>query len=195
MNFNKLPKEKQTQLIAVILFTLAGISGLWFTLLKPQYDKLDKLGQSKIAAQAKLQQAKDTIKNAPRLESDLAEASKMLAEAESDVASGDLYLWTINVVRKYKAGYSVDIPQFGQLGAVQDTTLLPSFQYKQTTMTIAGTGHFSDVGRFVADFENRFPHIRIQNLSLELNAVPSSDDPETLAFKMDLVMLVKPGAS
>lgn len=195
MNFNKLPKEKRTQLVAVVFFTLVAACGVWFTLLAPQYDKLSKLAQEKVATQNKLQQAKDTVKNAVQLEADLAAATKALAAAEADVASGDLYFWFINTLRHFKAAYPVDIPQFGQIDGVHDVTLLPAFEYKQTTISVAGAGHFSDIGRFVADFENHFPHIRIINLNLELNGTTSADDPETVSFRMDMVTLVKPNAS
>ena len=38
-----------------------------------------------------------------------------------------------------------------------DVNLLPNFPYKQATLTVAGTAHFHDLGRFLADFENQIP--------------------------------------
>jgi len=72
-------------------------------------------------------------------------------------------------------------------------SLIPNFPYEQASITVAGRAHFHDFGRFVADFENQFPHIRVLNLDLDLDTV--STQPEMLSFKMDIVTLVKPNPS
>jgi hypothetical protein len=71
--------------------------------------------------------------------------------------------------------------------------LLPQFPYKQATITIGGAALFYDFGQFVADFENQSPYVRILNLSLEPIPSLGSVEQEKLAFKMDVVFLVKPG--
>ena len=73
--------------------------------------------------------------------------------------------------------------------------LLPNFPYKQASLSLAGTAHFHDFGRFLADLENQFPHIRVVNLSLDLNPSPAAEDQETVSFKLDLVTLVKTNPS
>jgi hypothetical protein len=108
---------------------------------------------------------------------------------ETDMASGDLYSWVINTVRQFKAPYRVDIPQFSPLGPTTDVNLLPSFPYKQTTFSVQGTAYYHDFGRFLADFENQFPHVRVLNLSLDLDA--TSQDPERLSFRMDIAALIR----
>ena len=85
----------------------------------------------------------------------------------------------------------MEIPQFSQLGSPMDVTVLPSFPYKQATLTVAGTAHFDDLGRFLADFENQFPHVRLVNLSVDANANSLTVEPEMLSFKMDIITLVK----
>src|ERR1035441_2968400 len=60
---------------------------------------------------------------------------------------------------------------------------------------VAGTAHFHDFGRFLADLENQFPHIRVLNLSLELNQSPIAEEQETVSFKLDIVTLVKTNPS
>jgi hypothetical protein len=194
MNLNKLPKEKRNQLVLVIMIGLLAISGLGFGLIRYQYDKLALLAQAKAEAEGKLSKIQDAVKHADRLEAEVAAASEKLAGAESDMASGDLYVWSINTLRRFKSSYKVEIPQFGQLDGPRAMTLLPSFPYSQATLTVAGTGHFHDLGRFLADLENQFPHFRVLNLSLDLNPSPASEDRETLSFRMDIVALVKPNA-
>jgi hypothetical protein len=191
MNLRKLSKEKRQQLVLVAMLTLMALSGLGFGLIRYQYQNLTRLADAKASTEKNLQLIGDSVKNASRRESDLAQAKKALAEAENDIASGDLYSWVINALRQFKAGYNVEIPQLNPIGPVSEVTMLPGFPYKQVTLTVAGTAHFDDLGRFLANFENHFPHIRVLNLNLEPNPSPVPEDVETLLFKMDIVTLVK----
>jgi len=192
MKSSKLPQEKRNRLILVVLATLIAIVALYLGLIRRQDDNLIRLAQQKAAAAKKLQVVRDSIRRADQIKAELDEAKTTLAVAESDIGSGDLYAWVINWLRQYKAPYKVEIPQFSQLGSPVDVNLLPRFPYKQTTLTVAGTAHFHDLGHFLADLENQFPHVRLQNLSLDVNAASPSVESETLSFKMDIVTLVKP---
>jgi len=195
MNLSKLPKEKLNRLILVILATLIAIAGLYFGLIRRQNENLVRLAQQKAAAAKKLQVIRDAIHRADQIKAQLDEAKTTLTAAESDIASGDLYAWVIDWLRQYKAPYKVEIPQFSQLGAPADVNLLPRFPYKQTTLTVAGTAHYHDLGRFLSDLENQFPHVRLLNLSLDVNAISPSAETETLTFKLDIVTLAKPNQS
>jgi|SRR6266850_1262084 len=189
MNLRKLPKEKRNQLIGVVLVTIAVLGGLGFGLVRHQYDTLLRLADKRVIVEGKRDQMRVAIKNADRLESDLNDLKKKLAAMETDMASGDLYSWVINTVRQFKAPYRVDIPQFSPLGPTTDVNLLSSFPYRQTTFSVQGTAYYHEFGRFLADFENQFPHIRVLNLSLDLDS--TSQDPERLSFKMDIAALIK----
>ena len=191
MNSRKLSKEKRNRLVLVALATLIAVAGLYFLLIQRQNEGLARLAQKKAAAAKKLQVVLDTIHQADQIKAELDEAENSLATAESDVASGDLYAWVVNWLRGFKTPYKVEIPQFSQLGSPADVNLLPRFPYKQATLTVAGTAHFHDLGRFLADLENQFPHIRLLNLSVDANAPSASVEPETLSFKMDIVTLAK----
>jgi hypothetical protein len=191
MNFAKLPREKRNQFILVVVITLAVLSGLGFGLIKYQYENLKHLADRKVEADKKFLQMEDAVKNSAKIESDLIEAKQTLSQLESDVApQGDLYSWVIGMLRSFKGPYKVEIPQYSQMGPTTDMSMLPAFPYKQASMTVAGKAHYHDLGRFLADFENRFPHIRILNLGLDVDGNPQ--EAEMLAFRMDIVTLVKP---
>jgi cell division protein FtsB len=192
MNFSKLSKEKRNQLILVVLVTLGAVAGLGLGLVKYQKENLVRLAERKAVAEKKLAQMEDAVKHAARLQSDLTDAKQTLSQLESDIApAGDLYSWLISTIRSFKAAYrQVEIPQYSQIGPTTDMTMLPGFPYKQASMTIAGKAHYHDLGRFLADFENKFPHIRILNLALDVDGNPQ--EVEMLAFRMDIVTLVKP---
>ena len=191
MNARKLSKEKLNQLILVGLATLIAVVGLYFGLIRHQNESLVRLADKKTAASKKLKVVLDAIHRADPIKADLDAARNTLAAAESDLASGDLYAWVVNWLRQFKAPYKVEIPQVSQLGSPMDVSLLPNFPYKQATLTVAGTAHFHDLGQFLADLENRFPHVRLLNLSLDANAPAMNVEPETLSFKMDIITLIK----
>ena len=109
------------------------------------------------------------------------------------MASGDAYSWVVNLLRRFKLPYKVEIPQVNQPTAPTDVNLLPSFPYKQVTLKVSGTGYYDDFGKFIADFENEFPHVRVANWSLEPAATGTSAG-EKLQFTVDLIVLVKPNA-
>lgn len=187
-------KEKQQQLILTILVTAMVLCGLWFGLIRIQKQSLRSLAERRTAAARQLEKVKHAIANADQLEAEVEEAERQILKLEEGMAAGDLYAWAINTVRQFKLPYKVEIPQFSQIDGPKDNNLLPRFPYKQATLTIGGTGHFHDFGRFLADFENAFPYARVLNLTLEPMSGLVTENRERLAFKMDIAMLVKPGA-
>jgi hypothetical protein len=189
-----LPKAKRNSLILVILTTVGLMAGVWFGLISFQKGNLKRLATDKISAQRKLADMKKMIDSAEGVEIELADARKDLTNVENGMASGDLLSWTINTLRRFKLAYKVEIPQFSQIDGPKDTTILADFPYKQATLTVAGSGAFHELGRFIADFENQFPYARVQNLSMEPSTQVSAEK-EKLSFRMDIVVLVKPSAS
>jgi Tfp pilus assembly protein PilO len=187
---NRLSKEKRNHLVLVIIVVLAVIAGLWFSLIRTQQEDLHALADKKKEDSNKLEQIGDTIKNSKKAELELASVSNQLAQAERDMPSGDLYLSLVNTIRKFKADYAVQINDFTPTGSDTAVNLLPRFPYRQVTVSVSGVAHYHDLGKFVADFENRFPTSRILNLELSPASVTSADAKEKLAFKMEIVSLV-----
>jgi len=192
MNFKKLSKEKRKQLAGVVALTIAVLAALGYFLIRGGYDKLTQLEQKKITAQAKLEQMQKSVERAKTVEAAFTETQQVLTEKEKGMASGDLYSWMHSTIRKFSRNYKVEIPQIGSVSTPTEVNLLPKFPYKQATLNVAGTAYYHELGRFVADFENSFPLMRIVNLTLELNPTPTANDRDKLAFRMDVVTLVKP---
>ncbi|HXS67631.1 MAG TPA: type 4a pilus biogenesis protein PilO [Candidatus Polarisedimenticolia bacterium] len=187
---NRLSKEKRNQLILVGIVVVAIIAGLWFGIIRSQQDELHTLAQKKTDDQTKLSQIQDTIKNSEKAKTELLAVSNQLALAEHDMPSGDLYLSLVNTIRKFQSRYDLQISQFTPTGGDAPCNLLPRFPYRQVTVSISGIAHYHDLGKFVSDFENRFPTSRILNLDLSPSSVTSAEDKEKLAFKMEIVSLV-----
>jgi hypothetical protein len=191
MNLKKLSKEKRNHLVLVALITAMALGGLGFGLINFQYDNLKLIASDTADAAKKLGKMKDGIRRAEQLENELTETAKTLAALENDMVAGDFYSWGLDMVKRFRAAYKVEVPVVNQ-PVLGETTLLPKFPYKQAAFTLGGTGYYHDVGKFLADFENQFPHIRIVNLTLEPPSGLATSEKEKLEFKMDVVALVRP---
>lgn len=185
---NLLPKNKQkrNQLFVTLVVVILAIAGLGFGVIRPQYTKLNSIHQATAATQAKWQASERLIQQSTSSASNLADLSLELSSNEDDMAAGDIYAWTLDTVRHFKARYKVELPGIGQ-PTVCPMDLLPGFPYQQLRFSISGTGYYHDIGKFIADFENRYPHMRVVNLDI----APLGSDSEKLSFRADIVALVK----
>jgi hypothetical protein len=188
----KISKEKQKQLALVVIATFAVLGIIGYVFIKGGYAKLQTLEQKKIAAGEKLDQMQKAAKRSKEVEKTYSETRDSLAEKEADMASGDLYSWMFTTLRRFQKGYKVELPQISPVVS-GEVNLLPKFPYQQAMVTVGGSAHFHELGRFIADFENAFPYMRISNLSLDVNPGSAPTDFEKLSFKMEIVTLVKPG--
>jgi Tfp pilus assembly protein PilO len=187
----KISNEKRNQLILVLVVAVAVLAGIWFGLISLQQEHLQALADRRSEVQAKLDKVQSAVKNADRFESEVTEICKRLADLEEDMAPTDPYGWMFSKIRLFKMPYKVEIPQISQ-PVLNDVNLLPKFPFKQATFTMAGTGHFHDVGKFLADLENHFPYFRVVKLDLAPAPTSTDNEKEKLQFVMDVVTLVKP---
>ena len=183
----KLPKEKRNQVILVWLIVIAIVVGWAFMVLDYQLKARQRAGDSlsKRIDQFTTMTNLIALKEQKRAEAE--SAGYELDVIESKMINGDAFSWAVNTLRDFKQGRNVDLPQISQ-PAITKTSLLPGFPYDQAKLTVAGLAHFHDLGMFIADFENQFPHVRINNLDIQ----PNTTGDERLNFRMDIIFLVKP---
>jgi hypothetical protein len=187
----KISKDKRNQLIAVTLGTLLAVVALWFLLIHGQQGRLREVSARIAETQEKLGIMRKAVQESPKVTAELEVAAKQLSSLEEDMGSGDLYSWIIDTVKRFKVSHRVDIAQFGTV-ATSDMNLFPNFPYRQAQLGVSGTAYYHDFGKFLADFENRFLSMRIQNVELEPASAVAPEDKEKLSFRMEIVMLVKP---
>jgi len=188
----RLPPDKRNMLIAVIVATLALIALVYFFLIAPQNAESLKLASKTNFELTKLQQIKTTIKQADATATTAGEVAAVLNSAENDTASGDVFAWTYDTIRQFKAGRHVEITTIGQ-PVQSDEDLLANFPYKQIKFQIIGNGYYHDIGKFAADLENKFPHMRVVSLIIDTASGPDAVT-EKLTFRMEIAALVKPNA-
>jgi Tfp pilus assembly protein PilO len=192
-----LPKDKRDRLVLVALATVAVLVGLYYGVVSSQRRSLDALAKRKADQEGKLSGAERLAGSVSQFQKNLDESSGKLKAIESSMASGDMYSWVILTVNNFKENYKIDIPQFSR-EVPGEVGMLPRFPYRAAVFHIRGTAHYHDFGRFVADFENSFPYMRIQNIELDPSGGSSANkvhEPEKLAFKMEIVALVNPNSS
>ena len=187
---NRLPKEKRDQLVLVGMGTLFLLILIVFSLIRPQYAAISAIKARTDDARKDLQSKEDTIKKADTVSTQLADLTYTLSQAEGDMVSGDPAQWIYNTIRNFKEHYKVDISVNSQL-SMGEVDLLPHFPYKQLKVTVGGTAYYHDLGKFIADFENTFPHARITNLTLD-PVGGTGDNSEKLTFRMDIIALANP---
>lgn len=191
-----LPKDKRDRLILVILASVAVVVGLYYGVVSSQRRSLEALAKRRTEQEGKLKGAERLAGSVSQFQKNLEASAGTLKAIEATMASGDMYSWIILTVNSFKENYKVDIPQFSR-EVPCEVGVLPKFPYRAALFHIRGTAHYHDFGRFVADFENSFPYMRIQNIELEPSGGSNANkasEPEKLAFKMEIVGLVSPNS-
>ncbi len=176
----------------VILATVAAISAVYFLLIKPQNEQNARIAAEAIDKTAELEKIEKSIHQADATTVALSDITSQLTRAETDVATGDVFAWTYDTIRQFKTNYHVEIPNIGQ-PILSDVDLLAGFPYKQVRVSLSGTAYYHDLGRFITDFENNYPHMRMVNLQIEPSVQPGGPT-ERLAFRVDVIALVKPNS-
>src|SRR5579871_51836 len=183
--FNKLSKEKKSHLILVALLTVGAIGGIWYGLISNQKDKIAEIAKKIDDTHGQLTKMQQVVKEAAQVDDALKIAVKKLGDIEIGIptSSGDLYSWIVNALKQFNTpGYKVDMPQFG-IPSVAEMRMLPSFPYSQATVPVSGSAYYWDFGKFLADFENKFPYMRVQNINLVPGGGLTPADRERLVFQ------------
>ena len=186
---NKISKEKRKDLVLVVLITAAVLFGLGFGLIKHQYATLASLENKRSGINNQLEQMRALVRRAGLTKNELAISIEHLSKLEKNMASGDVYIWMIDTLRHFKQSYKVEIPQVSQ-PIVGDVTLLRKFPYKQAALSVSGSARYHELGKFLADLENQYPHFRV--LNLEVTPASAAGEMGLLSFKFDIVALVNP---
>lgn len=190
---NKLPKEKQTQMIMVAVGAIAVVAVLFVFVIMPQNEYVRDRYKKRNDLADQVAKAETYVKNSAKIQEDLEAAQKKLGAIEDTMASGDLYFWLITTMNEFKKAYRVDIPSYSHEELVP-VGALPDFPYGGAKYLVRGTAYYHDFGKFLSDFENQFPYFRVQNIELEpaeTGPNTTAENREKLAFKIEIVALVK----
>src|SRR5206468_4612557 len=156
----------------------------------------EEMAKKQVEQENKLQSAERLVGSTAQIQRNLTASFARLKAIESTMASGDMYSWIISTVNTFKENYRVDIPQFSR-EVPTEVGMFAHFPYRAAVFHLRGMAFYHDFGKFVADFENTFPYMRLQNIELDpptASNAAAQNDQEKLAFKMEIVALVNPNA-
>ena len=189
-----LPKEKRDRLVLICLGACAIMAGLYLGLISTQKKSLEAMAKRRQEQETKLNNGQRLASSVPQIQKNLEAVAGRLKAIEATMPSGDMYSWVILTVNTFKENYKVEIPQFSR-EVPANVGMYAEYPYRAAIFTLRGTAHFHDFGRFVADFENTFPYMRIQNIELDPSSTSNANqqsEEEKLTFKMEIVTLVNP---
>jgi len=190
----KLTQEKKKQIATVAVAGALALVGIWFFGIRTLQEKQAQLLAKITETQNKEHEARKLVQQAPQRQAELDESLRRLEELETRMVSGDTNNWIRTVMNQFRAAgnhTAVEISTFSNAEEFQ-IGMLPDFPYKSALYRLNGQAFYHDIGRFIADFENAFPHIRVQNIDLQPIDASQSAVPERLSFTMEIVALIKP---
>jgi len=208
---NKLSKEKRDRLVLTCIVIIGVLGALYTFVLGAQKDQLATLETQISGIQGKLSKAETMVRNAETIEASLAQNKTVIETSQENMApQGQYYYWFLKLIDQFRkdekldTGFIMDItqPEFVDAG------LLPKFPYKAASFGLRLNGHFYEVGKFVADLENRFPYFRVQNMRMSPHgssamsagngreaAAPAENTQDKLIVELRVVALIKPGTT
>ncbi len=193
----QLSNEKKQHLVAVVMGTLMVLGLVYFFVISSAKASLAKIHTDIAEAEKKYSDASKLVRSSEAEDEKLTRREEQLAAIEAGMVSGDPNLWIRLTFDKFRAQapYKVEIPNF-PTPSMGDMAMIPEFPYKAATYRVAGSAYYHDIGKFLSEFENFFPYIRVLNLDLSPEEAATSsatgDDREKLTFSFEIVVLVKP---
>jgi Tfp pilus assembly protein PilO len=191
---SKSPKEKRERLILAVMMSLAGIAGIWFGLLEPQQASLRNKAKLLQETQAKLTAVQRELRLTETFKKHLETARQQIESMEAKMPTGDVYRWAIRSITSLQTN-NVEIANL-EPPRIGESSILPKVPYKTALLSVNGTAYYHDFGKFLANLENSYPHMRVQRLELEPTQFgeATTAGQEQLNFKLEILALVKASA-
>src|ERR1700744_3221598 len=98
----RLSPAKKNQLVMVLMITAALLGSVYFLLISPQNSANQKLAKDIGDQTAELDKYKKVISQAQATSKQLTDITTQLNQAEQDIATGDVYSWTYDTLRRFK---------------------------------------------------------------------------------------------
>lgn len=191
---NKLSKAKRDQLILVCLGVVVAIVGIYYGFITGQKKTVEAAEKKALEARTKVDKAEAVLKRKDMVQEELADLGQKLKAIEDTMPAGDLYSWVLITMNNFIAPRKISNFSSSR-ETITDVSLIPKFPYKSASFKINLTAHYHDFGAFLADFENQYPYVRIQNIDIgPASSQTSGGDPERLDISFQLVTLIRPSS-
>ena len=183
---NKLTPEKRKQILMIGAGTLVALVLLYMVVItNQQMGLLEEDGRIKEAA-SKLEDAELWIKKAKIILPEYEAVKVEILKEEVGMAPSfrnDWKVWMCTALYFVQTNRHHDV----MLGEItldpgeMYAELLPKFPYSATRFRVPIIGYYNDLGKYLADVENQFPYLRVENLMMipQAAAGPNAGGPNT----------------
>jgi len=194
---NKLPKDKRDKLL-LICFAIVGIvSVLYFLVLSDMKDEQAVLGTKITSLKDKIDKSEMLMKKQSDFQAHSEQLRKALNDRQAQMPKpGEDHVWFLRIMEERRAKFNLDISEIRNPEPA-DPGVLPKFPFKGVAFNVTLIGAYTDFGRFLADFENSYPYMRVQIISVSpdlqqsAGAGASAEDASKLRFNFRVISLVK----
>jgi|ERR1041385_1155660 Tfp pilus assembly protein PilO len=195
---NKMSKDKRDKLILICIGVVGIIAVLYFFVLTDLKDEQAMLAAKVTSLRDKIDKSQRILKRQSDFQANLDRLRKDLAEKEADMPRpAQDHSWFIKLMEDRRAKFDLEIQDIRNPEA-WDPGILPKFPFKATSFNVTLIGRYTDFGRFLADFENSFPYMRVQlmNITPDVQQAPpgmpqAGEDAGKLRFNFRVISLIK----
>jgi Tfp pilus assembly protein PilO len=196
---NKLSKDKRDKLMLIGIGVVASLAVLYFFVLADMKDELSLLGAKTASLRDKIDKSERVLKKQNDFEANLATLRQALDARQAQMPRpGQDHVWFLNLMEERRTKFNLDISEIRN-PETWDPGVLPKFPFKAVSFTVTVIGSYTDFGRFLADFENMYPYMRVQMMNIVPDAplaAPGStqmpgDDGGKLRFNFRVISLIK----
>jgi len=189
---NPFPKKKQHQILLLVVSAALAAALIWYALIDPARSSLKATAQGISQLMSKLKAEKHNAGLAEGFKNDLETAAGRLRAIEGEMPEGDLYRWLINTLLPFQSQHHVEFSSF-EPPQPGDLKLWPNSPYKWSAFSVMGTANYHSFGKFLAEFENTYPHFTLRMVELEPAGSESGspEDDRNLRFRMEFLTPVK----
>jgi Tfp pilus assembly protein PilO len=196
---NKLSKDKRDKLLLTIIGIVGVLSVLYFLVITDQKEEIAQLKSKITALSSKVNTAERLSKRGQEVEANFELQKKILTQKQIEMPRpGQDHAWFLNLMEDRRRKYELEVDDIKTPEAIE-SGILPKFPFRAVALNVTMVGTYYDFGRFLADFENSYPYMRVQSLKIvpEIRAASSrpgadaNDSGGKLRFSYKVIALIK----
>lgn len=183
--------ERDKKLLFLIVAVTAAVAGLYYwAVIRTELRLLQQAAEEHQNLQRQAQEIRAFAAQWETWQQQLTAISNALHELERDLPTGDIYRWQLQRFLNPKAPGIImsDVEPPKAADPLIPGTNTP---YATVTFGLNGRARFHDFGRFLADLENRYLHLRVDSLELQptMPDAVQSEEARRLFFRLELLSL------
>ena len=195
---NKLSKDKRDKLILTLIGVVGVIAVIYFFVLSDMKDERSLLSTKVTSTRDKIDKAERILKRQQHFNEEMAQLRGALNARQAHMPRpGEDHVWFLRIIEDRRGTYNLDISEIRN-PEPWEPGILPNFPFRGVAFNVTLIGAYTDFGRFLADFENTYPFMRVQLMSvspdMQLGAPGTGQLPQSsgkLRFNFRVVSLIK----